>query len=125
MSDWTGKRVVILGAARQGVALARWLTKHGAFVTVSDKRPETELKAAFEALNGADVKWIVGGHPVELLEGADLLCLSGGVSLTQPIIEEAIKRGLPLSNDTQIFMEAVPCKTVGIPAQPARPQQQL
>ncbi len=31
-----------------------------------------------------------------------------------PIVAEAIKRGIPLSNDTQIFMEAVPCKTVGI-----------
>jgi UDP-N-acetylmuramoylalanine--D-glutamate ligase len=114
MSDWKGKRVVILGAARQGVALARWLTKHGALVTLSDKRSETELKAAFNALNGVDVKWVAGGHPIELLERADLLCLSGGVSLTQPIIEEAVKRGVPLSNDTQIFMEAVPCKTVGI-----------
>lgn len=43
-----------------------------------------------------------------------MLCLSGGVPLTLPIVEEAVKRGVPLSNDSQIFMEVVPCKTVGI-----------
>jgi UDP-N-acetylmuramoylalanine--D-glutamate ligase len=36
------------------------------------------------------------------------------VPLTLPIVEEALKRGIPLSNDSQIFMEVVPCKTVGI-----------
>ena len=34
--------------------------------------------------------------------------------LTLPIVQEAIKRGIPLSNDTQIFMEVAPCKTIGI-----------
>jgi UDP-N-acetylmuramoylalanine--D-glutamate ligase len=114
MSDWNGKRVLILGAARQGVALARWLTQRGAHVTLNDRRPEAELTAAFEALSGVPVQWAVGGHPLELLDQADVLCLSGGVSPALPIVEAAIKRGLPLSNDTQIFMEAVPCRTVGI-----------
>jgi UDP-N-acetylmuramoylalanine--D-glutamate ligase len=36
------------------------------------------------------------------------------VPLTLPIIAEAVKRGIPLSNDSQIFMEVVPCKTIGI-----------
>jgi UDP-N-acetylmuramoylalanine--D-glutamate ligase len=43
-----------------------------------------------------------------------VLCLSGGVPLTLPIVQEAVKRGIPLSNDTQIFMEVAPCKTIGI-----------
>jgi UDP-N-acetylmuramoylalanine--D-glutamate ligase len=114
MSDWRGKRVVILGAARQGVALARWLTGQGAQVTLSDKKPESELAAAHEALKELPIRWAVGGHPLELLDQADMLCLSGGVPLTLPIVQAAAQRGLPISNDTQIFMEAVPCRTVGI-----------
>ncbi len=105
---------MILGAARQGVALARWLAQHGAHVTLSDKRPETELASAREALKELPIEWAAGGHPLELLEHADVLCISGGVPLTLPIVEAAVKRGIPLSNDTQIFMEAVPCRTVGI-----------
>jgi UDP-N-acetylmuramoylalanine--D-glutamate ligase len=114
MSDWTGKHVLILGAARQGQALARWLVQHGARVTLSDKRSEAELEPARQALAGLSIAWAPGGHPLELLDGADLLCLSGGIPLTLPIVAEAQKRGIPLSNDTQVFMEVAPCKTVGI-----------
>jgi UDP-N-acetylmuramoylalanine--D-glutamate ligase len=49
-----------------------------------------------------------------LLDDTDVLCLSGGVPLTLTIVREAIRRGIPLSNDTQIFMEIAPCKTIGI-----------
>src|SRR5260221_10621977 len=73
-----------------------------------------DLASARAALVDINVKWIVGGHPLELLETTDVLCPSGGVPLTLPIVQEALKRGIPLSNDTQIFMEVVPCKTIGI-----------
>ena len=114
MKDWTGKRVLILGAARQGQALASWLARHGACVTLSDKRDETELEPARQALADLPIEWALGGHPLELLDHCEVLCLSGGVPLTMPIVTEAQKRGIPLSNDTQIFMEVAPCKTVGI-----------
>jgi len=114
MKDWTGKRVLILGAARQGQALARWLAHHGARVILSDKRSETDLEPARQALADLPIEWAPGGHPLELLDRTDVLCLSGGIPLTLPIVAEAQKRGIPLSNDTQVFMEVAPCKTVGI-----------
>ena len=112
--DWNGKRVLILGAARQGLALARWLSLHGARVTLSDMRGGDELRVARESLAEYQIDWALGGHPLELLDGIDVLCLSGGVPLTLPIVAEAVKRGIPLFNDSQIFMEVVPCKTIGI-----------
>lgn len=114
MTDWTGKRILILGAARQGIALARWLSRHGSNVTLSDSRPLDALTSAQASLADTNVQWAVGGHPLELLDATDLLCLSGGVPLTLPIVQEAFKRGIPVSNDSQIFMEVVPCKTIGI-----------
>ena len=114
MRVWTGKRVLILGAARQGQALARWLVRHGARVTLSDKRLETDLEPARQALADLPIEWVPGGHPLKLLDTTDVLCLSGGIPLTIPIVVEAQKRGIPLSNDTQIFMEVVPSKTIGI-----------
>src|SRR5512147_1082140 len=114
MNDWNGKRVLILGAARQGLALARWLSLQGAHVTLSDMRSEGELLAAREALAGYPITWALGGHPLKLLDSTDMLCLSGGVPLTLPIVAEAVKRGIPRSNDSQIFMEVVPCRTIGI-----------
>jgi UDP-N-acetylmuramoylalanine--D-glutamate ligase len=114
MKDWTGKRVLILGAARQGQALARWLTRHGARVTLNDLRPLDDMRAIQASLSDVDVEWALGGHPLELLDRVDLVCPSGGVPLTLPIVAEALKRGIPFSNDTQIFLEAAPCKTIGI-----------
>ncbi|MBK7453980.1 MAG: hypothetical protein IPJ46_09775 [Anaerolineales bacterium] len=114
MTNWNGTHTLILGAARQGIALARWLARHGSSVTLSDSRSANELASARAALADTSVEWAVGGHPLELLDQADALFLSGGVPLTLPIVQEAVKRGIPLSNDTQVFMEVVPCKTIGI-----------
>jgi len=114
MTDWIGKRILIIGAARQGLALARWLAQHGARVTLNDLRPLDDMRAAQASLADVDVEWILGSHPVELLDRVDLICPSGGVPLTLSIVTEAIQRGIPLSNDTQIFLEAAPCKTIGI-----------
>ena len=113
-TNWKDSRVLILGAARQGLALARWLSVHGARVTVSDMRGADALRLARESLAKYSIDWALGGHPLELLDSADVLCLSGGVPLALPIVVEAGRRGIPLSNDSQIFMEVVPCKTVGI-----------
>lgn len=114
MTNWNGTRVLILGAARQGLALARWLDHHGSIVTLSDSRHADELASAQASLANTKVTWALGGHPLELLDKTDVLCLSGGVPLTLPIVQEAVKRGIPLSNDSQIFMEVVSCKTIGI-----------
>lgn len=113
-TDWTGKRVTILGAARQGQAAARWLTRHGAQVTVNDRRTPEQLADAQAALAGLPVRWVLGSHPLELLDATDVVCISGGVPLDNPVAAEAVRRGLQLTNDTQVFLEVVPCKTIGI-----------
>jgi UDP-N-acetylmuramoylalanine--D-glutamate ligase len=114
MANWKGKRVVILGAARQGLALARYLSRHGARVILNDHRPADQFDAARQSTSELNIEWITGGHPLNLLNGTDLLAISGGVPLTNPLVVEAARRGIPLTNDTQIFLETVSCKTIGI-----------
>ncbi len=113
--DYSGQRVVILGLARQGVALARYLAERGARVTVSDRQSAEQLAEARAALSDLAVEYALGGHPETLLDGADLLCLSGGVDANLPLAVAARQRGIPLSNDAQLFLEACPTPhTVGI-----------
>jgi UDP-N-acetylmuramoylalanine--D-glutamate ligase len=109
-----GKTVVVLGFARQGQALARWLPTVGAQVIVSDTRDFGELAEAVLDFVDSPISYALGGHPVELLDEADLLCLSGGVSPTLPICVEAIERGIPLSNDAQLFLERCPATVIGV-----------
>ncbi len=106
--------MLVIGAARQGLALARYLVKKGARVILNDQRQKADLTAAQAELAELAITWALGGHPLSLLDGVDLVCLSGGVPLTLPIVVEADRRGLPLSNDSQLFMEVVPCPVVGI-----------
>ena len=46
MIDFNNKTAVILGAARQGLALAEYAAKHGAHVIITDKRSYEQLESA-------------------------------------------------------------------------------
>lgn len=101
------KRALVIGAARQGQALARYMAHHGAEVTVTDGKSYDELKAAREALSDISVRWACGGHPISLLDECDVLCVTGGADLRIPIIQEAFARNIPVLNDAAIFLSEV------------------
>jgi UDP-N-acetylmuramoylalanine--D-glutamate ligase len=111
--DFAGKRIVILGLARQGIALARFFTAAGAAVTVSDAAPATGLQSDLARLGALEVELVLGGHPLSLLEGCDLLCLSGGVPAQLPIVQAAIGRGIPLSNDSLLTLQLASARGLG------------
>jgi UDP-N-acetylmuramoylalanine--D-glutamate ligase len=116
--EWSEELVVIIGAARQGIALARYVLDHGGHVRITDRLQLAELGQSGQDLAAHDqtgrLEWAIGEHPMTLLDGATMLCPSGGVPLTLPLVQEAVRRGIPLSNDSQLFLEAAPCKVVGI-----------
>jgi UDP-N-acetylmuramoylalanine--D-glutamate ligase len=108
------EHVVILGLARQGIALARFYSTLGIRVTVSDTRTQDALAPTIKGLDMFDIDYVLGDHPITLLDDCDLLCLSGGVSLDIPIVLEAQHRGIPLSNDAQEFITRCKAPVVGI-----------
>jgi UDP-N-acetylmuramoylalanine--D-glutamate ligase len=120
MTDWKDKRVIVLGAARQGIALGRYLALHGANIVLNDIKSPELLETAKQSFIDLDehiasrIEWFYRSHPLSLLDGADILCVSGGISLDLPIIHEAQRRGILLTNDSQIFLEECPCITIGI-----------
>ncbi len=111
---WNNQRTLIIGVGRQGVALARFLLNRGAKVIINDRKPESALAIARQMIADTSVEWVCGDHPLSLLNRVDVICVSGGVPLTIPLIVEGIKQGIPVTNDSQIFLEAAPCATVGI-----------
>ena len=106
--------MLILGAARQGQALARYLAGIQAHVILNDKRSVSEIGSEVEGLKSNGVELVLGEHPLAILDRVDVVCLSGGIPLTLPIVKEAIARGLPLTNDSQVFMEEVKAPVIGI-----------
>lgn len=105
---------VILGLARQGKALARFFAEHGIRVTVSDNRTRDVLQAAMAELDDLPIQYVLGEHPFSLLNDCDVCCISGGVPVSLPIVQEAIRRGIPISNDAAEFLKCCPAPVVGI-----------
>ena len=112
--NWAGINVLIIGAARQGLALARYLSTQSANVTLNDNRSAEVLTNEINSMQEYAVQWYTGSHPLSLLDGKDLVAVSGGVPLNIPLLVEARARSIPLTNDSQIFMDAVPCPVIGI-----------
>lgn len=106
--------VVILGFARQGKALARHFAGRGLSVVVSDLRSPEALAADMAELATWPIRYVLGEHPLSLLDDCDLLCLSGGVSADLSLVVEAQRRGIPVSNDAQEFIRQSPAPVLGI-----------
>ena len=73
-----------------------------------------QLRAQIDALAGLPVEYVLGEHPFALLEGCDLLCLSGGVPPETPLPQEARRRGIPLSNDSLLTLHLSAAPLIGI-----------
>ena len=109
-----GKRVLILGLAREGTALTEFLARRGVEVTASDRKSAEELDAATSVLAGLPVRYALGGHPLQLLDDVDAVFVSPGVPLDIPLLQEARARGVPLSSETRLFAQSCPAPIVGI-----------
>jgi UDP-N-acetylmuramoylalanine--D-glutamate ligase len=106
--------VLVVGLAREGTALARFLVERGARVTVTDIKPVEALGENVIALAGLPIRYVLGGHPLSLLEEVDIVFVSPGVPLEIPLLVQARQRNLPLSSETRLFTRLCPAPIVGI-----------
>jgi UDP-N-acetylmuramoylalanine--D-glutamate ligase len=93
--DLAGKRVLVLGLGDTGLSVARWAERHGARVRVADTRSAPPRQFAGDLHLGA--------FKPALLAGVQLLCISPGLSLADPLIGEALGRAIPVLGDVELF----------------------
>jgi UDP-N-acetylmuramoylalanine--D-glutamate ligase len=74
-----GKKVLVIGAARSGIAAARFLAERGAVVALNDLKPLAEWTPEALALKDAGVGFVPGDVPMWLLDQVELVVLSPGV----------------------------------------------
>lgn len=91
-----GRAVSVLGFARSGIALARFLVDAGAVVTVYDRRPADELVDALARLEGRPIRLLAGPRvdPTEALAGAALVTTSPSVNPDYPTTEPRLRAAL-------------------------------
>jgi UDP-N-acetylmuramoylalanine--D-glutamate ligase len=104
---------VIVGLGRTGLSCARYLHARGWRLAVTDTRQKPpEMTRLAELDPGIPVS--VGALDARLLEGADCVVASPGVSLAEPFFLEARRRGLEIVGDIELFARAVDAPVVGI-----------
>src|SRR6187549_3421685 len=97
--DVRGRRVVVLGAARSGIAAAELLVRRGATVTLSEMRPQFD---GMERLRDAGVTVESGGHVARTLLDAELIVASPGVPLDQPVVTAARVKGVEIIGELEL-----------------------
>src|SRR3984893_18512551 len=87
--DLNGKRVLVVGLGKSGVASALFLKAHGARVTVSDTKTGDELHSEIPVLLDHGITVETGGHGERTFRGQDLIVVSPGIPLDAPALVQA------------------------------------
>ena len=97
-----GKSTLVVGLGESGLAMVRWLARQGAQLRVADTRqapPHVDLLRAVVP----DAPLFAGRLQREAFAGVDLIALSPGVPVAEPLIAEAMARGVPVVSEIELF----------------------
>src|SRR5437016_6656227 len=97
-----GKRLLVVGLARTGVATALFCAERGAKVTATDARTENEIGEAIAPLRAAGVSLELGGHRENSFLEQDLIIPSPGVPADAPLLQAADASGVTSSTQAEL-----------------------
>ena len=99
--DFAGKKIVIIGMGKTGIATAGFLGKQGAKVAVTDEKPFDQWGREFEQI--AKKKWLkTGDYNVRILKGASMVIPSPGVPPCNDLLVEAQKINIPVISEIEL-----------------------
>lgn len=112
--ELNGKRVLVVGLGKSGVASALFMKKQGARVTVSDTKSGDELRNEIPVLldNGITVE--TGGHGDRTFQGQDLIVVSPGVPVDAPPLVQARSLGENVIGEIELAAQFLPGPIVAI-----------
>lgn len=113
-NEYKNRKVLVLGLAKSGVSAALLLHELGAFVTVNDKKPFSENPEA-QGLLEKGIKVICGEHPADLLdEGFEFIVKNPGIPYSNPLIQDALNRNLPVLTEVELAYKISEADFIGI-----------
>src|SRR5262249_31123079 len=114
LMELNGKRALVVGLGKSGVASALFMKAHGARVTVSDTKSGDELRNEIPVLldNGITVE--TGGHGERTFRGQDLIVVSPGVPVDAPPLVQARSLGETVIGEVELAAQFLPGPIVAI-----------
>jgi UDP-N-acetylmuramoylalanine--D-glutamate ligase len=97
-----GKKILVVGLGKSGLAAALFLRRHGAQVTVSDLRSAEALSKEIPSLLEAGIVVEAGGHGLLTFRRQDLIVVSPGVPLSTPELVQVRNLGLPIIGELEL-----------------------
>jgi len=114
MVQLEGKRVLVVGLARTGVATALFCAERGARVTATEENPESKVAEAAAKLRAAGVTLELGGHTQPTFLQQDLIVPSPGVPYGMPFLAAARDKGVEVWSEVELAWRFLRGKLVGI-----------
>ena len=102
MERYSGKRVLVVGMARSGVAAAKLLHKAGAKVVINDNKTAEQLGDALQPLSGLDIEYKLGCPAAECLAGLDAMIISPGIPDTAGFVVKAKEMGIYVTGELEM-----------------------
>lgn len=99
------KKVLVIGAARSGIAAAKVAKKFGASVILSDAKLEGEINFDFGELRELGIELRFGKQTEELLSGVDLIIVSPAVPIKIPLLKAATIRGIKIISEVELAFD--------------------
>src|SRR5947209_10098575 len=112
--ELNGKRVLVVGLGRSGVASALFLQSHGARVTVSDAKSEDQLREQIPTLLDAGIAVETGAHGERTFRNQDLIVVSLGVPVDAEPLVQARALGQPVIGEIELASQFLPGPIVAI-----------
>jgi len=109
-----GKRVLVVGLARTGVATALFCAARGGNVTATDARTESEIGEGIASLRTAGVNLELGGHRENIFLEQDLIVPSPGVPADAPLLQAARAKGITIWSEVELADRFLDGRLIGI-----------
>jgi UDP-N-acetylmuramoylalanine--D-glutamate ligase len=109
-----GKKVLVVGLGKSGLAAALFLRRQGAQVTVSDIRSAESLAKEIPALLDEGIMVEAGGHGLLTFRKQDLIVVSPGVPLNTPELVQARNFGRPVIGELELAARFLKGKVLAI-----------
>ena len=110
-----GKKVGVLGLGVSNIPAIEFLHSLGAVIYGCDFKSEKDFSAPIlETLNKTCAGLYLGSQYLSHLEEFDVILKSPGIKVLQDEIQNAIKKGVKVTSEMEIFMSICPCKVIGV-----------